>query len=157
MKAHTRPPALEPWVEDLRYAVRTLGKSPGFACATILSLTLGIGDNTAIFSLINSLVLRTLPVKDPSLVLITPGASTGTRFWSYAFWEQVRQRPTLYESAAAWSPVRFNIALGGETQFVEGLWVSGSFFEMLGVPALRGRSCRRRTTSEAGVETARRR
>jgi putative ABC transport system permease protein len=126
--------------QDVRYSVRTLRATPIVTAVAVLSLALGIGANTAIFSLINSLELRALPVKDPTrLALITDGA-TGNRFWSYAVWDQVRQRPQLFNGAVAWSFTRFNLASGGETQFVDGLWASGSFFDTLGVLALLGRN-----------------
>jgi predicted permease len=62
------------------------------------------------------------------------------RVWEYSFWQQIRQRPELFESAAAWSLTRFNLASGGESQFVEGLWATGSFFDTLGVEAALGRA-----------------
>ena len=114
---------------------------PIVTLVAVASLALGIGANTAIFSVINSLLLRTLPVKDPArLVLITDGAATHVRAWSYPVWTEIHQRPELFESAAAWSFTRFNLSEGGETQFIDGIWASGSFFETLGVPALLGRT-----------------
>lgn len=127
--------------QDVRLAFRTLRATPIVTAVAILSLALGIGANTATFSIVNSLLLRTLPVKDPArLVLITDGAPTRVRAWTYPVWDQIRQRPQLFDAVAAWSVTRFNLASGGETQFVDGLWASGSFFETLGVPALFGRT-----------------
>ena len=126
---------------DVWLACRTLRASPIVTLVAVASLALGIGANTAIFSVINSLLLRTLPVKDPArLVLITDGAATHVRAWSYPVWTEIHQRPELFESAAAWSFTRFNLSENGETQFIEGIWASGSFFETLGVPALLGRT-----------------
>ena len=62
------------------------------------------------------------------------------RAWSYPFWEQIRQRPQLFAGATAWSFARFNVAESGETQFVDGLWVDGGFFDALGVHAAAGRT-----------------
>src|SRR2546428_355154 len=133
-------------VADFRLAFRSLRSTPIVTAVAILSLALGIGANTAIFSIIDGLLLRTLPVRDPArLVLITEGAMTRPRAWSYPVWKEIDQRKNLFDRAAAWSSTRFNLASGGETAFVDGLWASGSLFETLGVPALLG--C---TFSDAG-------
>ncbi|HWF85364.1 MAG TPA: ABC transporter permease, partial [Vicinamibacterales bacterium] len=126
--------------QDVCLALRGLRNTPIVTAVAILSLALGIGANTAIFSIVNSLLLRTLPVKDPArLVLVTDGVATRLRVWTYPIWEEIRQRPHLFDATAAWSFTRFNLATGGEKQLVDGVWVSGSFFETLGVPALIGR------------------
>jgi predicted permease len=102
----------------------------------ILSLALGVGANTAIFSLINSLMLRSLPVSEPERLVYLDEPS-----WTNPIWEQIRERQTeLVESATAYSGQRFDLSSGGEAQFVEGLWVSGSFFSVLGVPTILGRT-----------------
>src|SRR6266446_2781207 len=125
---------------DLTLAFRSLRATPVVSVVAALSLALGIGANTAIFSIVDGLLLRTLPVRDPArLVLITEGAMTRPRAWSYPVWKQIDQR-NLFGRAAAWSFTRFNLSSGGETAFVDGLWASGSLFETLGVPALLGRT-----------------
>src|SRR5580765_8018685 len=128
-------------MSDLRLAFRSLRATPVVSIVAVLSLALGIGANTAIFSLVNSLLLRTLPVRDPSrLVLLTEGVMTRPRAWSNPVWEAIRERPALFERAASWSFTRFNLTSGGETSFVEGVWTSGAFFDTLGVSALLGRT-----------------
>jgi predicted permease len=129
-------------MQDLRLAIRSLRATPLVTLVAALSLALAIGANTAIFSLVNSLLLRTLPVQDPAqLVFLTNSATPErARAWSYAVWDQVRQRPQLFEAAAAWSSVRFNLASAGEMQSVDGVWASGSFFDSLGVRPILGRS-----------------
>src|SRR5712691_2011812 len=128
-------------MQDLRLAFRALRATPVVTAVAILSLALGIGANTAIFSIVNGLLLRSLPVRDPSrLVLVTEGTMTRPRAWSFPVWEQIRRRPDLFERTAGWSFTRFNLAPGGETAFVDGLWTSGSFFDALGVPAMLGRT-----------------
>src|SRR5882762_2586097 len=125
---------------DLRLAFRSLRATPIVTAVAVLSLALGIGANTAIFSIIDSLLLRPLPVRDPGrLALVSDSASGHVRVWSYPIWMQIRQRSNLFERSAAWSFTQFNLASGGETQPVDGLWASGSFFETLGVPAIVGR------------------
>src|SRR2546428_4250976 len=128
-------------VADFRLAFRSLRSTPIVTAVAILSLALGIGANTAIFSIIDGLLLRTLPVRDPArLVLITEGAMTRPRAWSYPVWKEIDQRKNLFDRAAAWSSTRFNLASGGETALVARLWTSGSLVQTLGVPALLGRT-----------------
>jgi putative ABC transport system permease protein len=123
---------------DLRDAFRALRATPIVTAVAILSLALGIGANTAIFSLLNSLVLRSLPVREPDrLVQVRIGERQGA--WTNPQWEQIRDRPELLDGAFVWSSPRFDLASGGQTEFVNGLWVSGRYFEVLGVPAILGR------------------
>lgn len=124
---------------DLRLAIRMLRATPIVTAVAILSIALGIGANTAIFSLIESLVLRKLPVRDPERLVLVTTTAPGVRAWSYPVWEQFRHS-SVFEHSAAAALRRFNLASGGETQFVNGLWASGAFFETLGIPALIGRT-----------------
>ena len=128
------------YAHDVRLAVRQLRASPLVSAVAILSLALGIGANTAIFSIVNSLLLRPLPVRQPQqLVTLTQGG------WTNPIWEQIRDRTGLFDSSFAWSATRFNLASGGEAEFVNGIWASGSLFETLGVGAILGRTL---TTSD---------
>lgn len=130
----------ESW-RELRMACRTLRQAPIVTIVAVASLALGIGANTAIFAVLNSLVLRALPVADPArLVLLTDTAPSHVRAWSYAVWLQIHQRPDLFERSAAWSFTQFNLASSGETQLVDGMWASGAFFDTLGVGAMLGRT-----------------
>ena len=127
---------------DLRDAVRSLRSTPVVAAAAILSLALGIGANTAIFSILDALTLRPLPVREPSrLVQLMLGPERSS--WTYPLFEQLTTYPDLFEGACAWSSPRFDLARGGQSDFVNGLWVSGNFFEVMGVPALLGRTITR--------------
>lgn len=120
---------------DVRLACRSLRGTPVVTVVVVLSLALGIGANTAIFSLLNGLILRPLPVRDPSsLVHVTDSVlredgETRVRAWSYPVWRQIAQKPDLFESATAWSFTRFNIASTTETQLVDGIWADGGFFD----------------------------
>jgi hypothetical protein len=141
VRAATGWPRIDRLTQDLVHAVRSLRATPVVSAAALLSLTLGIGANTAIFSIMNSLALRELPVRDPSrLVVVTDGDASRPRAWSYPVWSQIAARSTLFAASAAWSPVRFNLAPAGQAEFIDGLWVSGSFFRTLGVPAIAGRT-----------------
>ena len=121
--------------QDVRTAVRGLRKSPGFAAVAIGTLTLGIGANTALFSIFNSLILRPLPVREPArLAMLTDGS------WSYPIWEEIKARETeLFDGGFAWSEQSFDLSRGGPTIPVDGSYVSERFFEVLGVRAARGR------------------
>ena len=127
---------------DLRLAVRSLVATPVVTAVAVLSLALGIGANTAIFSLINGLLLRALPVRAPQqLALVTDETGANITSWTNPIWEEMRERRrVIFDDAFAWSSTRFNLSEGGETQFVEGLWASGGMFETLGVPTMLGRT-----------------
>jgi putative ABC transport system permease protein len=130
---------------DVRLAFRSLRGTPVVTTVAVVSLALGIGANTAIFSIVNSLMLRVLPVVRPQqLVLISRpriiGLASGGATWSNPVWEQIRQRSQGFDGMIAWAPQRLNVASSGETEFVDGLFVSGSYFDTLGVSALLGRT-----------------
>jgi predicted permease len=121
--------------DDVRYSLRVFAHSPGFVAVAVLSLALGIGANTAIFSIVNSLLLRSLPVRAPQqLAMLIHGS------WTNPIWEQVRARQSLFDGAAAFSPDDFDLAAGGPADRVDGLWTSGNFFDVMGVPAILGRT-----------------
>ena len=130
-------PFLETLAQDARYALRTLRANPGFAATAVLSLALGIGANTAIFSILNAVMLRSLPLEDPGRLVALQ--AQGERDLTNPIWEQVRDHQQAFSGSLAFSEDRFDLAAGGESHFVNGLWVSGDFFPVLGVPAMRGR------------------
>jgi putative ABC transport system permease protein len=127
---------LEQLGQDICYGVRVLARAPVFTAVAVLSLALGIGANTAIFSLVNSLLIRSLPVRAPERLAILQNGS-----FTNPIWEQVRARQsTLFEGAMAWGGETFDLAAGGPSQPVDGMWVSGGFFDVLGVPPILGRT-----------------
>jgi putative ABC transport system permease protein len=131
-------PFVETTAKDLRQAIRLLRRSPTFAVVAVLSLALGIGANTAIFSLINSLVLRPLPVREPhQLVQVFRDADAFS--FSNPLWEQIRDRPELFDQAFAFSTMRLNLTERGETDYAAGLMASAGFFDGLGVRPVLGR------------------
>ncbi len=124
---------------DLHYAFRMFAKNPGFVVIVVLTLTLGIGANTAIFSLMNAVMLKSLPVREPErLVQVHLGARRDT--FSNPIWEQIRAHPEVFDGAIAYSARRYNLAPGGETRLVDGLQVNGSYFVVLGIRAVIGRT-----------------
>jgi putative ABC transport system permease protein len=131
--------SLERIAQDLRYALRTMRKNPGFTATAVLSLALGIGANTAIFSILNAVILRPLPVEDPQQLVQIKLGEGGDGEVTNPIWEQVRDHQQAFSGVLAYSPDRFDLADGGESHFAEGLWVSGDFFRVLGVPAMQGR------------------
>ena len=139
---------LETCWQDLRYAARQLRANLLVAAAAILSLALGIGANTAIFQLIDAVRLRTLPVNHPQeiakIAIDHRGSASGSfssRYpdLTFAMWEQIRKQQQGFSKVFAWGPTVFNIAPGGEVHNAQGLWVSGEFFETLGVQPALGR------------------
>jgi hypothetical protein len=135
--------------QDLRYGLRQLRLSPGFAAVAILSLALGIGANTAVFQLVDAVRLRTLPVEHPQELLNIKIATNGGRSGSFmghwpqatnAMWEQIREKQEGFSGVVAWNADSFELASGGESRVAhDGLWVSGSFFDVLGVRPELGR------------------
>jgi putative ABC transport system permease protein len=133
---------------DLRHAFRHLRLSPGFTIVAVLTLALGIGANTAIFQLIDSIRLRTIPVKDPQELGTVRIAD---RHWgsgnfsgqysqlTFPMWEQIEKRQEGFSAIAAWGEQSFNLANGGEVHFAKGIWISGDFFRVLGMHPFLGR------------------
>src|SRR5262245_7848467 len=135
---------LEELWQDLRYGARMLVKNPGFTFVAALTLALGISANTAIFSVMNALLLRPLPVKDPEeLVLLAnvSGAGLGGAF-SYPLYEQLRDGSHSLSGLSAFGSVsKRRLSAGGtEPEFIRAQEVTGNFFSVLGVPALLGRT-----------------
>ncbi len=132
--------AIESLMQDLRYGLRTLARNPALTVTAVVSLALGIGANTAMFSIINAVMLRTLPVKNPQeLVALGISGKGGSPYFTNPMWEAIRDSQDAFAGTLAYSDERFDLSEGGESRFANGLWVSGGYFDALGVPALRGR------------------
>lgn len=141
-------------LQDVRYALRQLRKSPGFTVLAVLTLALGIGANTAIFSFMNALLLRHLSVLDPRQLMLFgegrwAGSTNGLRhgdwqLFSYPMFREFRQRTEVFSDLAAVNSVRFNthgrVAGGATFEKIDTELVSGSNFNTLGVGALVGRT-----------------
>ena len=133
------------FLQDLRYAFRTLRKAPLFTCVAVLSLALGIGANTAIFTLINQLILQLLPVRDPEqLVLLTArgqhyGSNTGSNAISYPMYQDFRDKNEVFQGMFCRFGNQFSLTYEGRTELVSGELVSGNYFPVLGVGAALGR------------------
>jgi predicted permease len=125
---------------EFRLAFRSLRATPIVSVVAALSLALGIGANTAIFSLVDSLVLRPLPVAEPARLAIVTGGGSPNQAYPYPTWEEMSKRADVFGGICAWWATRFDLAQGGEMQLVDGLYASGDFFATLGVPPLLGRT-----------------
>jgi predicted permease len=132
--------------QDLRYGLRMLRKNPGFTAVAVLTLALGIGANSGIFSLLDQAILRALPVKDPGRLVVVSDAEY-TRGWStsdnhemvysYPHYKEVRDQIPLFDGVVARAHVPLSVASGGVAERAGGDVVSGNFFSVLGVgPAL---------------------
>lgn len=133
--------------KGVRYSLRQLRNSPAFTLIAILTLALGIGANTAIFQLIDSIRLRSIPVKNPEELATVRIAD---RHWgsgqfssqysqlTFPMWEQIRDRQQGFAQIAVWSNQLFNLATAGQVHYAKALRVSGEFFHVLGVEPLLG-------------------
>src|SRR5712691_6996752 len=129
---------MDSFTQDVRYALRAMKANPAFTAVAVLSLALGIGANTAIFSLIDAVMLKYLPVQHPEELLELRVSKAGAV--TNLIWEALRDRQDVFSGAFAWNGNRFNLTAGGESRFINGLWVSGDFFRTLGVGAAIGRT-----------------
>jgi putative ABC transport system permease protein len=134
---------IESLFQDVRFALRLLRKTPVITAIALLSLALGIGANTAIFSLIDAVMLRMLPVQNPEqLALIKfrrPLSDHVSQSATNPIWEQVRDHQNAFSGVVAWSPETFDLADGGEVNDIHGFYASGDYFSVLGVRPAAGR------------------
>ncbi len=140
------------WIEelwqDVRYSLRQLRRNPGFTAVAVITLALGIGANAAIFRLVDAVRLRTLPVRSPNTLAIIhlnrDQCCVGSHYGTYSeftfpLWQQVHNRQKAFSSAAVWSQDELNLAIGGEVEYADAIWVSGKFFSVLGIQPFLGR------------------
>ena len=123
---------------ELRDAFRALRSTPLVTAVAVLSLALGIGANTAIFSLLNAALLRPLPIEDPERLVIVGSMDRRRSSWPQPVWVEVRNRQIL-TGGFAWFWSRFTTSERGERQFVDGLVATGGMFESLGIRPILGR------------------
>jgi predicted permease len=133
---------MESFLQDLRFGARMLFKNPGFTLIAVLTLGLGIGANTAIFSLVNAVFLRQLPVSDPQQLIF---GFSGTRNspWqtiSYPNYLAYRDRHNVFTGLAAYSAITVSLNSEERPDLVRGYVVTGNYFDVLGVPAALGRA-----------------
>jgi len=130
---------------DIRFALRTIRRNPLFAIVAILSLSLGIGANTAIFTLMDQLMLRQLPVKDPdALVMLFQrgahnGSNMGGRMHSYPMYQDFQKKAEPFSEVLCRRQVATSVSVDNQTERVDAEMVSGNYFTMLGVKPALGR------------------
>jgi putative ABC transport system permease protein len=123
-------------IRDMRYAIRMLWKSPAFTLVAVVSLALGIGLNTAIFSLVNVILIRPIPVVKDQSGLMWLRAPI-----SYPDYIDYRSQSQSFEGMAAITGTsEFSLARGGEPELITGEFVTENYFDLLGVAAIRGRT-----------------
>ena len=130
-------------IQDLRYAVRTLLKSPGFTLVAVLTLALGIGANTAIFSVLYGALLRPLPYPEPDRLVSLAQVSQGNRGEQNVTWRQYQfllANSDVFEAVGVSTGVGFNVFTGGAADRADGQRVSSDFFRIMGVSPTLGRA-----------------
>src|SRR5215471_3428353 len=134
------------WISDFRYALRTLRRSPGFVAVAAMTLALGIGANTAIFSLLDQILLRLLPVKNPQqLVLLTMrghhyGNNWGGNAISHPMFRDFQAHNEVFSGMFCRFPNSVSLTFGGQSERVHAELVSGTYFSILGVNTILGRA-----------------
>src|SRR6201984_2548198 len=132
-------------LRDLLYSLRTLRRSPVFLAVALLSLALGIGANTAIFTLINQLILQPLPVKNPEQLVMLAGrgkhygGNNGPDRLSYPMYQEIRDKNQVFSGMFCTYPSTVSATFQGTTELIGADFVSGNYFPVLGVGAAVGR------------------
>ncbi len=132
-------------LQDIRFALRTFRKSPVFTAVAVLSLALGIGANTAIFTLIDQLILRLLPVKDADRIVLLAGrgrhygGNNGMNALSYRMYQDIRDQNQVFDGTMSRYRLTFTLSFGAQSEVAIGELVSGNYFPLLGVHSAAGR------------------
>src|ERR1044071_213773 len=130
---------------DVKFALRNLGRAKLFTAVAVASLALGIGANTAIFTLLDQVILRLLPVRNPEqLVMVWTtgphmGSNRGTHMASYPMYQDFQKKAEAFSYVFCRREIPLSVSFGGQTERIEGELVSGNYFEALGVKAALGR------------------
>ena len=136
---------------DVKHALRRLVRNPGLLTAACVSLALGIGANTAAFSVVYAVLLRSLPVEDPSsLALVSAGSTSFQYSMSYPAYTYLRDHTSTLNGLIAFRAQLLNVSAGGATQRVSGMLVSGNYFDVLGVTMKSGSPIRPEDDEVAG-------
>jgi putative ABC transport system permease protein len=151
---------LEQLIQDLKYGLRSLRRAPGFTVVAVLALALGIGANTAIFSVINSLLLRPLPYRQPDQLMkvhqAAPDPSKGilSSVWAYPRFDMLRTQSQSFAAIAGYTQNAYNLTGTDEPERLQVEMVSASYFPLLGVEASAGRTFTAEEDKVAGANQA---
>ena len=132
---------LEEFLQDIRYGFRLLRKNPGFSAVVILALALGLGANTALFSLFNTVLLGALPVQHPEQLVVLSTVnenSDSITSFSYPMYRELRDKNAVFSGMIAQAGVEMNASFAGQSEKARGEVVTGNYFETLGVRPWRG-------------------
>src|SRR5262245_48821712 len=133
---------METLIRDLRYSFRVLLKRPGFTAVVVLALALGIGANTAIFSVVNAILLRPLPYKNfdhiSMIWMDNPKLGVKEDWHSYPNYLDFKEQNQVFEDMAAFNDRSFNLTGAGDPVRIVGAWSTASFFSVLGVEPMFG-------------------
>jgi macrolide transport system ATP-binding/permease protein len=131
-------------MSDIRHSIRLLFKYPGFTAIVVLTLALGIGANTAIFSVTDKLLLRSLPVRDPDQLVLVTSVSVSPHFvsnvFSYPLFNDFRTQNNVFDGMLAFTRTELVLTTAGGTERIPSEYVSGNYFDVLGIQASRGRT-----------------
>ena len=141
--------------QDFRYGLRSLARSPGFTAVAVITLGIGIGINTAVFSLVNALLFRPLPqVQEPSTLAVLFSADGGRMgVASYMDYLDFRQRTRTLDGFAAFKPLSMDLSTEESTERIQGMIVTAEYFSVLGVSPVVGRFFTPEDNDEVGAET----
>jgi len=132
-------------IRDTRYALRAFVQSPGFTITAVLTLALGIGATTAIFTVVDQVTLRPLPVEEPDRLALLRwngawrGSNTGYASWSYPWYEDLRDHNEVFEELIARHDIDVSFGFAGEASRINAELVTGNYFRVLGLNAVHGR------------------
>ena len=129
------------WLQDLKYAARSLRRTPGFTAAAVITLALGIGTNAAIFSLLDAVLWRELPVAEPNQLYFIGhrGDARPSLSSNYPWFERIRDRVDVFAAVTAYNTRTFKVSLGSDVEQVVGQYASGNYHAVLGAPFVLGR------------------
>src|SRR5207249_2808380 len=125
--------------QDLTYGLRLMRRDPGFTTVAVLSLALGIGANTLVFSVVNALVLKPLPIADPDRVFFVQPSSRQYVSFSYPAYKDLRDRNTTFDALIGYRMAPMSVEALGGTSRVWGYLATGNYFDVLGVKPAAGR------------------
>ncbi|HEX8174907.1 MAG TPA: ABC transporter permease [Pyrinomonadaceae bacterium] len=142
--------------QDLRYGVRMLSKRPSFTAIVVLTLAISIGANTVVFSVVNTLLLRSLPYSNPEQLVVLWGVykTNNKAYASAANFRDWQERNHAFQSLAAYDTQRFNLTGGDRPEAVDAALVSANLFSLLGVPPAQGRNFQTQEEQPAGSHVA---